>query len=94
MSRKLVFVDPGRNQQALLREMKRNGSAQACPRCGGVKFGVLNGFFGHLMIKNPDLKILGPDNRTAVALVCEKCGFLLQHGLHDLRRFVDEPQRN
>jgi hypothetical protein len=94
MSRKIIFMEPNRKQQDLLREMKKNGSAQPCSQCGGVKYGVINGFLGHLLQKNPSIRIIGPEHLNSVVLICQRCGLITQHTFADMKQFVDEPVCN
>ena len=77
---------------AVAEALKRVGANADCPRCGNKTFNVLKGFFAHSIQVNPrGVQIGGAVIPTAV-LVCNRCGYLVQHDLSTLQMQPVGPQ--
>ena len=70
-------------QKTEIVEMLRDkGATLPCPRCGKVKFDLIDGYlntsFGKEMTAG---LVIGGATMPSVVIVCKNCGFISQHAL-------------
>ena len=66
----------------IIEGLKRTGASQPCPRCANINFTLLDGYFPVGL--QGDLAaglVIGGPTVPAVAVACDRCGFLAFHAL-------------
>ena len=70
-----------KEKEEVIKALDRVGANRPCPRCGNGSFGLLGGYFAHVIQQGVGtLQLGGPAVPTAV-VVCSKCGWVAEHAL-------------
>ncbi len=72
-------IDTARSNQ-IVQALKSKGVDKACPRCGGLHFGVVAETFLPINDGTGNAIIGGPVVPTVI-VACKNCGFVTQHAL-------------
>lgn len=61
------------------------GNGVKCPMCGNNKFAVLEGYLRNDVQQDTSGFVIGGASVPAVAIVCDRCGFISQHAVGVVR---------
>lgn len=70
--------------------LQHAGVTQPCPRCSNSNFTLLDGLFPVGLQKDLTGLVIGGPTVPAVAVACDRCGFLAFHALGALRPLPSE----
>lgn len=67
------------DKTAIKEALEARGATLPCPRCGGERFDVLDGYFFH--VNQQSTQVVVPEGQGVLTAVigCVQCGYLMQH---------------
>jgi predicted RNA-binding Zn-ribbon protein involved in translation (DUF1610 family) len=68
-------------KEKIIVALRDRGAKLRCPRCGGVEFGVVDGF--HMTVLSRESDDIAIEGRTLVnaVVICTKCGYIAEHSM-------------
>jgi len=78
------------DKQRIIKALEEHGAKLPCPRCGSVNFTLLDGYFNQTVQSEVQGIVIGGPSIPSVVVVCNQCGYLIQHALGILGLLPEE----